>query len=398
MMKNEAFVHLTDALPPDIARRKAMGDLEGAKRLIDLRLSAAGQPELAERLMVERLRLERLPRDYPYDRAQALTMIRAEWPGCSEEQFDGLVDAGRIDWRMIGSVPHYHERFLESLRLYPAQAPGLHQEHTDQTERELTLERLRKNVSLGLDGMPAPADLIERDYQAALRALWDDRAHVVSRSDAAMSDMRDYYTLWAHQIKTPIAAMHLLLHQEQPDKDALTAELFRIEQYVEMVLSYQKLEGDSSDFVLKKRPLDEIVRGCIRKYARLFIIKKLPLNFRETGMTVYTDEKWLAFMIEQILANALKYTSKGEISIYAEGKALVIEDTGIGISPEDLPRLGERGFTGYNGREDKKSTGLGLYLCKNICAKLGHKLIIESTPNVGTRVKLLFADSTMLYD
>ena len=261
-----------------------------------------------------------------------------------------------------------------------------------------TLELLRRSITLSAEGLPEPRGRAEELYQELIRLLSDERARLDAASDRERRDAADYYAMWAHQIKTPIAAMHLLLHQEQPDKDALTAELFRIEQYVEMVLSYQKLEGDSSDFVLKKRPLDEIVRGCIRKYARLFIIKKLPLNFRETGMTVYTDEKWLAFMIEQILANALKYTSKGEISIYAEGKALVIEDTGIGISPEDLPRLGERGFTGYNGREDKKSTGLGLYLCKNICAKLGHKLIIESTPNVGTRVKLLFADSTMLYD
>lgn len=264
--------------------------------------------------------------------------------------------------------------------------------------RVKTLELLRRTICVSADGLPEPRDLTEELYQELVRILSRERAVLESAVDSDRRDAADYYAMWAHQIKTPIAAMHLLLHQEQPDKDALMAELFRIEQYVEMVLSYQKLEGDSSDFVLKKRPLDEIVRGCIRKYARLFIIKKLPLNFRETGMTVYTDEKWLAFMIEQILANALKYTSKGEISIYAEGKALVIEDTGIGISPEDLPRLGERGFTGYNGREDKKSTGLGLYLCKNICAKLGHKLIIESTPNVGTRVKLLFADSTMLYD
>ena len=165
-----------------------------------------------------------------------------------------------------------------------------------------------------------------------------------------------------------------------------------------MVLSYLKLDGNGSDFVLRKRQLDPIVRGCVRKYAKLFIIKKLPLNFTDTGMTVYTDEKWLSFMIEQLLSNALKYTSNGGISIYAEGKALVIEDTGIGISPEDLPRLGERGFTGYNGHEDKKSTGLGLYLCKTICGKLGHKLIIESKPQSGTRVKILFADSTMLYE
>ena len=204
--------------------------------------------------------------------------------------------------------------------------------------------------------------------------------------------------MWAHQIKTPIAAMRLLLQQPELDRGSLEAELFRIEQYVGMVLGYLKLEGDSNDFVLRKRRLDDVVRGCVRKYARLFIIKKLPLNFEETRMTVLTDDKWLAFMIEQLLSNSLKYTSQGEIRIYADGKALVVEDTGIGISAEDLPRLGERGFTGYNGREDKKSTGLGLYLCRRICAKLGHKLVIESTPDVGTRVKILFADSTMLYE
>lgn len=261
------------------------------------------------------------------------------------------------------------------------------------------LRELTRSIRVSIERLPEPRDGVEDAYDALLRELWDEKSKLDAEYSASRREAEDYYAMWAHQIKTPIAAMRLLLQQgAEPDRAAVSAELFRIEQYVEMVLSYQKLEGDSSDFVLKKRPLDEIVRGCIRKYARLFIIKKLPLNFRETGMTVYTDEKWLAFMIEQILANALKYTSKGEISIYAEGRALVIEDTGIGISPEDLPRLGERGFTGYNGREDKKSTGLGLYLCKNICAKLGHKLIIESTPNVGTRVKLLFADSTMLYD
>ena len=299
-------------------------------------------------------------------------------------------------WKTIAAMAIFAAMFAMEAVLYASLlcvAVGallLAASYASYRRRVKTLELLRRTICVSADGLPEPRDLTEELYQELVRIL--------SRERAVLESAADYYAMWAHQIKTPIAAMHLLLHQEQPDKDALTAELFRIEQYVEMVLSYQKLEGDSSDFVLKKRPLDEIVRGCIRKYARLFIIKKLPLNFRETGMTVYTDEKWLAFMMEQILANALKYTSKGEISIYAEGKALVIEDTGIGISPEDLPRLGERGFTGYNGREDKKSTGLGLYLCKNICAKLGHKLIIESTPNVGTRVKLLFADSTMLYD
>ena len=265
--------------------------------------------------------------------------------------------------------------------------------------RVKTLELLRRTIFVSADGLPEPRDLTEELYQELVRILSRERAVLESAVDSDRRDAADYYAMWAHQIKTPISAMQLLLQQsEVPDRNALSAELLRVEQYVEMVLSYQKLEGGGSDFVLRKRSLDGIVRTCLRKYARLFIMKKLPLNFRETHMTVYTDEKWLAFMIEQILSNSLKYTSTGGISIYAEGKALVIEDTGIGIAAEDLPRLGERGYTGYNGHEDKKSTGLGLYLCRTICEKLGHRLEIESTPGQGTRVKLLFSDSTMLYD
>ena len=265
--------------------------------------------------------------------------------------------------------------------------------------RVRALRDLTRSIRVSIERLPEPRDGVEGAYDALLRELWDEKSKLDAEYAASRREAEDYYAMWAHQIKTPIAAMRLLLQQgEAPDRAAVSAELFRIEQYVEMVLSYLKLDGNGSDFVLRKRQLDPIVRGCVRKYAKLFIMKKLPLNFTDTGMTVYTDEKWLSFMIEQLLSNALKYTSNGGISIYAEGKALVIEDTGIGISPEDLPRLGERGFTGYNGHEDKKSTGLGLYLCKTICGKLGHKLIIESKPQSGTRVKILFADSTMLYE
>ena len=260
------------------------------------------------------------------------------------------------------------------------------------------LEQLRRSICVSDEGLPSPSDYEDELYQELVRTLSSELARLDAAADAERRDAADYYAMWAHQIKTPIAAMRLLLQQPELDRGSLEAELFRIEQYVGMVLGYLKLEGDSNDFVLRKRRLDDVVRGCVRKYARLFIIKKLPLNFEETRMTVLTDDKWLAFMIEQLLSNSLKYTSQGEIRIYADGKALVVEDTGIGISAEDLPRLGERGFTGYNGREDKKSTGLGLYLCRRICAKLGHKLVIESTPDVGTRVKILFADSTMLYE
>ena len=262
-----------------------------------------------------------------------------------------------------------------------------------------TLDQLRHSICVDDSGLPEPRDGVEERFAGLIRLLSAERARLDAAADAERRDAADYYAMWAHQIKTPIAAMNLLLQQsEAREKAELRAELFRVEQYVGMVLSYQKLEGDSSDFVLRRRALDDIVRGSVRKYAPLFIIKKLPLDFRETGLTVLTDEKWLAFVLEQLLSNSLKYTSRGGISIYAEGRALVVEDTGMGIAPEDLPRLGERGYTGRNGREDKKSTGLGLYLSRRVCEKLGHTLTLESTPGVGTRVKLGFGESDGFYE
>lgn len=262
-----------------------------------------------------------------------------------------------------------------------------------------TLELLLRTICVSDDGLPEPGSYSEELYQELVRTLSAERARLDAAADRERRDAADYYAMWAHQVKTPISAMRLLLQQPgEADRAALEAELFRVEQYVAMVLSYQKLEGDSSDFVLRRRSLDDVVRGCVRRYAQSFILKKLPLNFEETGLTVLTDDKWLAFVIEQLLSNALKYTSSGGIRIYAEGLKLIVEDTGIGIAPEDLPRLGERGYTGYNGREDKKSTGLGLYLCRRVCDKLGHRLVIESTPGAGTRAMVVFADRKNLYE
>ena len=166
-------------------------------------------------------------------------------------------------------------------------------------------------------------------------------------------------------------------------------ELFKTEQYVEMVLSYLRIGDISKDMVLTGCDIAKLVRQAVKKYSRLFILQKISLEMGEIRETVVTDEKWLSFVIEQILSNALKYTKKGKVSIYMEpGERLVIEDTGIGISAEDLPRIMEKGYTGYNGRKDKKSTGIGLYLCRKVMDKLNHGIDIESEPGKGTRVIL----------
>lgn len=148
MTKNDDFSHLYTALPPEIARRKAMGDLEGALRLIDRDLARDSLGGLAPRLRAERVRLERLPGDYPYGRAAALALLRAEWPELTEAQFDALVDAGRIDWRNISGEPRFHEDFLDSLRLYPREAPGLRQTPADNTQRDAMLARMAREGAL----------------------------------------------------------------------------------------------------------------------------------------------------------------------------------------------------------------------------------------------------------
>ncbi len=235
--------------------------------------------------------------------------------------------------------------------------------------------------------LPPPKGLLEEDYQALCQALASERAALALEDRNRLQDMTDYYTLWAHQIKTPIAAMRLLL-QEEP-RPELEGELLKIEQYVEMVLGYLRLGSDTTDYVLRDCGLDALVRQAVRKYARLFILKKISLDFQETGKTVLTDEKWLAFVVEQLLSNAIKYTPEGGcVRVYGDGETLVIADSGIGIRPEDLPRVFEKGFTGFNGREDKKSTGIGLYLCRQVMDRLNHGVSIASRPGQGTLVRL----------
>ncbi|MCI2057038.1 MAG: ATP-binding protein [Oscillibacter sp.] len=265
--------------------------------------------------------------------------------------------------------------------------------------RHKTLRRLLDNVEEAAFQLPPPGGALEEDYQTLLRAVAADRARISAQKDNERQDMLDYYTLWAHQIKTPIAAMNLLLQSGETDAGTLGAELFKIEEYVEMVLSYLRLGSDSTDYVLKRYDLDEIVRGCLRRYARLFILKGLTLKLDETHRTVLTDEKWLSFAIGQVLSNAVKYTPKGgTVRIYGDGETLTVADSGIGIREEDLPRIFEKGFTGYNGREDKKSTGIGLYLCRRVLHALGHDITVTSRVGHGTIVRLLLAEGNRVVE
>ena len=268
------------------------------------------------------------------------------------------------------------------------------------------VEEAFRNMPYELGDLPVPRDIPEEKYQEEIRALGERFVRAENSARISRREMLDFYSLWAHQIKTPLAAMNLLLQsaQEKQDDsrgarsaeggqymDEMRMELFKTEQYVDMVLSYLRAEDLSADLLLKEESLDGIVRQAVRKYSRMFILKKIRLEYEPCRGKVVTDEKWLLFVIEQLLSNALKYTKEGTIRIYADQDnpcVLLIEDSGIGIQAEDLASVMETGFTGYNGRRDKKSTGIGLYLCRMICEKLNHSVTIASEPGRGTTVRL----------
>lgn len=242
-----------------------------------------------------------------------------------------------------------------------------------------------------------PGDL-EALYRSMIAKMKQEKEELIFEDQKRYTEMMDYYGMWAHQIKTPIAAMRILVQsgmdREENEENQklfrqLQMELFKTEQYVEMVLSYLKICDIAKDMVLERCDLGKVVRQAVKKYSRLFILQKLSLEMGEIAEIVLTDEKWLSFVVEQILSNALKYTKSGSVSIYLEQEGvLVIKDTGIGISAEDLPRIMEKGYTGYNGRIDKRSTGIGLYLCKKVMDKLHHQLRIDSEDGKGTKVVL----------
>mgnify|MGYP002679594081 FL=1 len=262
--------------------------------------------------------------------------------------------------------------------------------------RCIVLQKLEKEITVSVENLPQPRNTVEEEYTKLINILYDSLKAAENEAAEKLSDMTDYYTMWVHQIKTPIAAMGLILQSgDSPEYSELSENLQRIEQYAEMVLCYLRLDSDSSDLVIREYDLDEIVRQAVRKFSSQFIRRKLKLSYEPLNKKVLTDEKWLLFVIEQVISNAVKYTSSGMVQIYCEESlTLCIKDTGIGIAPEDLPRIFEKGYTGCNGRLDKKASGIGLYLCKRICGRLGHKISAESSDN-GTVIRI-FLESRRL--
>ncbi len=237
-------------------------------------------------------------------------------------------------------------------------------------------------------------DSWEKAYKNLALALEAYCHDTLSYANQEQEHSAQYYTLWSHQIKTPIAAMRLLL-QENNNRYAFEQELFKTEQYVDMVLQYQRLGSPSKDLVLKEYLLEDLVRQAARRVSILFIHKKIALHLGPIPGKAITDEKWIVFVLEQLFSNAVKYTpSGGKVSVSSDPEnpaSLIVSDTGIGIRPEDLPRVTEWGYTGCNGRLENRSTGIGLSLCAQTLDMLGHSMRIQSQLGAGTQVFLYFS-------
>lgn len=249
------------------------------------------------------------------------------------------------------------------------------------------LKNLEKQISALITDLPSIDNENEEIYQEIIKNLKSEISDKENTYNSSVQDMTEYYSVWAHQIKTPIASMKLSLQNEDSHLTRkLSSDLLRIEQYVEMVLAFLRLDSTSNDYLFKEYELDTIVKQSVRKFASDFIGKKLKLEYTPLERIIITDEKWFSFVIEQILSNSIKYTREGFVKIYmSDENTLCISDTGIGIAPEDLPRIFENGYTGFNGRLDKSASGIGLYLCKRICDNLGIGISVSSELGKGTQ-------------
>lgn len=210
-------------------------------------------------------------------------------------------------------------------------------------------------------------------------------------------EYREYIETWVHEIKTPIASAKLILENDDSNLSSrINYEMKRVEGFIEQVLYYARSSDVSKDYIIKEFSLRDVVMKAVKNNSRDFINRNIKLNIKEVEGTIFSDAKWVEFIINQIIINAVKFSipNKGEVSISSKinenNIILTIEDNGVGISEKDIDRVFEKGFTGENGRKFGKSTGIGLYLCKKLCDKLGIGISLTSKEGLGTKVNIVF--------
>lgn len=247
-----------------------------------------------------------------------------------------------------------------------------------------------------LGSVEEKVDKIEQDYRELLVNLSDELSRVKEENASQYNAMLDYYTMWVHQIKTPISALSLIIQnmEDQETASRLRSQLIHVENYADMALNYLRLGSESNDLQFSTVNVDDVVRSEIRRAMTMFTTKGLSVDFAASGVEVSTDKKWLGFIVGQLISNAIKYQKTGTIHFYGdkEARSITIEDEGIGIAKEDLPRIFEKGYTGYNGHNEKKSTGLGLYLVKKAADLISAQVLFDSEVGKGTKVTIRFGN------
>lgn len=233
----------------------------------------------------------------------------------------------------------------------------------------------------------------EESFKEKYEDLLDENKRLRSIYINEKKDLEEYFLLWTHQIKTPITVANLILNKKSdPDTKKLKEEIFYIEEYTNMAINYIKLTDRATDMDIEKVDLDRLIKTLLKKYSLIFINKRISLDYKDTKVEVLTDSKLLSIMIEQILSNALKYTEEGKIiiSFDKEKNTLSIMDTGIGIRDEDLIKIFDRGYSGFNGRVNHKSSGLGLFLVREISKILKLRVEVKSKLGKGSEFLIIF--------
>ncbi len=251
-----------------------------------------------------------------------------------------------------------------------------------------------------LNALPKAYSFEQRVYRELLQKLYEQQNQRLEKLYQEKKENLEFITSWVHEIKTPISVSRLVIENSRNKPveevlDSLVEELDKIESQVEQVLYNSRADEFAKDYMISEVPLEEVAKAVVKKHAATFIHKKISIELSDMKLEVISDRKWVFYIIDQLLSNSLKYTdSGGKIQVKGQEtekeKQLIIEDNGIGILPEDIGRVFERGFTGYNGRREQKATGMGLYLARRLARKLGHEISIESEPGVFTRVTLHF--------
>lgn len=256
---------------------------------------------------------------------------------------------------------------------------------------------IKNNQEDIINRIPEPRTHEQKLFNNMLKIMYDKQSEKIERLYEEKRENQEFITTWVHEVKTPISVIRLLIENGHEDEllNSVEEEIDKIESQVEQALYYSRTDDFSKDYFINELELEKVVKEVVKANAKTFISKRIKISIDDINLTVLSDKKWMLFIINQILSNSLKYTGNdGTIHISCQEdekeKRLIIEDNGIGIRPEDVNRVFEKGFTGYTGRQHSKSTGIGLYLSKRLARKLGHDITLESGEGKYTRVVIYF--------